>query len=56
MYLATVILGKSEYWFWNCTPRKLTALWGVHKKYHGIESNGEQEETQVRYIDQIPGF
>jgi hypothetical protein len=37
--------------FWRCTPRKFFALCDVHRKIHGI--NGEQEETQMGYIDQV---
>ena len=34
--------------FWECTPKKLTALFKVYKIVNGIE-----EEEQVEYIDNI---
>lgn len=40
-YMGTVLLGMSEAVFWCTLPRKLFALWGVHKKYHGVEQDDE---------------
>lgn len=40
----------SEIEFWKCTPRKLMALYDVHKQVKGIET---QEEEQEVFADQI---
>ncbi|MEO2212125.1 hypothetical protein ABGV40_14880 [Paenibacillus amylolyticus] len=52
--MGTVILQMQEAAFWRCTPRKLFALWKVHKRVNGL---GEQEDpvasaAQQRWIDQ----
>jgi hypothetical protein len=47
--MATVILKMSEEEFWKCTPRKLFAIWEVHKKVNGIKS----EKEEMAYIDEI---
>jgi len=36
------ILGFDEEEFWASTPRKLIALFNVHKKVHGIETESEE--------------
>jgi hypothetical protein len=43
-------LGLSEEEFWASTPRKIIALFSVHKKVQGEDSSEEQEA----FIDQIP--
>ncbi|WP_278320359.1 hypothetical protein [Clostridium sp. USBA 49] len=40
----------SERVFWKCTPRKLMALFEVHKQVQGIETQEEEKEV---YADQI---
>ncbi len=52
-YIGTVLLGMSEAVFWRCTPRKLFALWDVHKKYHGLEDGADQDKASTSYIDQF---
>jgi hypothetical protein len=50
MYIGTVTLGMSEREFWRCSPRKLIALFEVHKRVNGVK---EEDKEQKVYIDQI---
>ncbi|MDK2918984.1 MAG: hypothetical protein PWQ37_1717 [Candidatus Petromonas sp.] len=38
----------TEEQFWECTPKKLQALFKVYKKVNGIEDEGE-----IDYIDNV---
>ncbi|GIO57924.1 hypothetical protein [Paenibacillus cineris] len=55
-YIGTVQLGMSEAVFWRSTPKKLFALWEIHKKYNGIGAPGEQQQanpdTPPAWVDQ----
>jgi hypothetical protein len=56
MYVATVLLKRSERNFWKLTPRKLTALAKVHIEVEGGGSDEKKEESaksKVSYIDQV---
>ncbi|MNW55195.1 hypothetical protein D3C74_328430 [compost metagenome] len=52
-YMGTVLLGMSEAVFWRCTPRKLFALWAIHRKVNGLDptESPEYKRTQA-WIDQ----
>ncbi|WP_206704656.1 hypothetical protein [Paenibacillus alvei] len=50
--MGTVLLGMSEAVFWRCTPRKLFALWEVHKRVNGLDNTTPaQAEVPPGYID-----
>lgn len=52
-YIGTVQLGMSEAVFWRCTPRRLFALWAIHKRVNGWEEKESPEEANARaWIDQ----
>jgi hypothetical protein len=53
-YIGTVILNMDERSFWRCTPRKLIALWDMHKLVNGLETE-EEKQQKVVPIDQV-GF
>lgn len=50
MYIATVLLNRTEKEFWKMTLRKLVALYEEYKVANGIEDN---KETPNAYIDQV---
>lgn len=50
MYVATVILGRTERQFWKMTPRKLSALAKAHVTYHG----GDKEDEGASPTSSIP--
>lgn len=43
----------SENEFWRCTPRKLIALYRVHKEVNGLQTTEETTEEKEVYADQI---
>ncbi|MFU1797463.1 hypothetical protein ACM1RC_26595 [Paenibacillus azoreducens] len=53
-YMGTVLLNMSEAVFWRSSPRKLFALWAVHKKYNGLETGNDQEVSRATeaWLDQ----
>lgn len=52
-YRGTVLLGMSEAVFWSCTPRKLFALWAIHKKVNGWEEKESPEQSAAKaWVDQ----
>ncbi|MNW39617.1 hypothetical protein D3C74_167090 [compost metagenome] len=52
-YIGTVLLGMSEAVFWRCTPRKLFALWAIHKRVNGLEEKESPEQAKAQaWIDQ----
>jgi uncharacterized phage protein (TIGR02216 family) len=60
LYVATVILRRTERQFWRMTPRKLNALTSAHAFVNnGGESDNStnspkgQEGPQVGFIDQV---
>lgn len=53
-YMGTVLLQMPEAVFWRCTPRKLFALWKVHKRYHGLDKEeAAQAAVPPGFIDQF---
>jgi uncharacterized phage protein (TIGR02216 family) len=50
IYVATVLLRRTDRQFWRMTPRKLNALTNTH-----IEMNktSEDEEPKQRFIDEV---
>lgn len=53
LYIATVMLGRSERQFWRMTPRKLNALTRAHVKMNP-NGDGEADKPQKQaFIDQI---
>jgi hypothetical protein len=56
-YMGTNLLKMSEKEFWRCTPRKLFALWNVHKKVNGLDTKTtKKEENKEVFIDQLGIF
>lgn len=49
LFIATVLLNKTEEEFWRMTLRKLSALYDEYKLFNGIEEDGKD----VIFIDQI---
>jgi uncharacterized phage protein (TIGR02216 family) len=54
MYVATVLLKRTEKQFWRMTPRKLHALTRAHIMVNGSGDNPEQGSNNAvtGYIDQ----
>lgn len=59
LYVATVILRRSEKQFWRMTPRKLHALVGVHAEINSPDSSGKADAATggnskpTGFIDQV---
>jgi hypothetical protein len=54
LYVATVVLKRSERQFWKMSPRKLNALVKIHIKMNSSDEDGESPETTKQgFIDQI---
>jgi len=53
LYVATVILKRSEKEFWRMTPRKFNALVNVHIRLNDPDQSKQQEKRRMAYIDQI---
>lgn len=43
----------SEAVFWRCTPRKLLALWDVHKKVNGLDKMSGNDQPEEVFIDEL---
>lgn len=53
MYVATVILRRTEKQFWRMSPRKLNALVKAHVRLNNPDESEKQEKPKMGYIDQI---
>jgi hypothetical protein len=54
LYVATVVLKRSERQFWKMSPRKLNALVKVHIKMNNSDEDEDSpEKTKHGFIDQV---
>lgn len=55
MYIATVILNRTEQEFWKMTPKKLQALFSVYIQLKKMENGGNSKEAvqEDTFIDNI---
>ncbi|GAB6931589.1 hypothetical protein JCM10914A_55720 [Paenibacillus sp. JCM 10914] len=54
-YMGTVLFNRSEAVFWRTTPRKLFAMWDIHRQVNGLDQAQPEskESAQARaFVDQ----
>ncbi|WP_337039328.1 hypothetical protein [Paenibacillus illinoisensis] len=51
--MGTVILQMQETVFWRCTPKRLFALWEIHKRVNGLEEKDAAPNDPSGYINQF---
>lgn len=47
-YMGTVLLNRPEAVFWRTTPRKIFALWEIHKKVNGLDKEEQESPEQAK--------
>ena len=49
-YVGTALLNMPEAVFWRSTPKRLLAIWNMHRKYHGLDKEDEQKKKEHQAI------
>ncbi len=44
----------SEENFWRSTPRKVNALYKIHRRFNGWDKDEENNDEQIYSIDEVP--
>lgn len=55
-YIGKVVMGLTEEEFWRSTPRKINALYRIHRRFNGWDKGKEDEDEgeRVYHIDEVP--
>lgn len=57
MYVSVTLLNMSEEAFWRSTPKKINALYRIHRHFNGWDQDKDEhgnDDEKVYTIDQVP--